>query len=73
MKGLAGEILVCDNIAPSELAQLQAQGCDPGTQPAPAADRQRTAAAQPHRRWRRADHRRRRRQHHGQPAGRQPA
>jgi len=26
MKGLAGEILVCDNIAPSELAQLQAQG-----------------------------------------------
>ena len=26
VKGLAGEILVCDNIAPSELAQLQAQG-----------------------------------------------
>ncbi|KAF1711436.1 phosphoenolpyruvate--protein phosphotransferase [Pseudoxanthomonas kalamensis DSM 18571] len=25
-KGLAGEILVCDNVAPSELAQLQAQG-----------------------------------------------
>ncbi len=26
VKGLAGEILVCDNIAPSELAQLQAHG-----------------------------------------------
>ena len=26
VKGLAGEILVCDNIAPSELAQLQSQG-----------------------------------------------
>lgn len=26
MKGLAGEILVCENVAPSELAQLQAQG-----------------------------------------------
>jgi len=26
VKGLAGEILVCDNIAPSELAQLQTQG-----------------------------------------------
>ncbi len=26
VKGLAGEILVCDNIAPSEMAQLQAQG-----------------------------------------------
>lgn len=26
VKGLAGEILVCENIAPSELAQLQAQG-----------------------------------------------
>ncbi len=26
MKGLAGEILVSDNVAPSELAQLQAQG-----------------------------------------------
>ncbi|MFT4197814.1 MAG: phosphoenolpyruvate--protein phosphotransferase [Pseudoxanthomonas sp.] len=25
-EGLAGEILVCDNVAPSELAQLQAQG-----------------------------------------------
>ena len=26
MKGLAGEILVCENVAPSELAQLQSQG-----------------------------------------------
>jgi len=26
VKGLAGEILVCDNIAPSEMAQLQSQG-----------------------------------------------
>ncbi|RBG50247.1 phosphoenolpyruvate--protein phosphotransferase, partial [Xanthomonas oryzae pv. oryzae] len=26
LKGVAGEILVCDNVAPSELAQLQAQG-----------------------------------------------
>ncbi len=26
VKGLAGEILVCENVAPSELAQLQAQG-----------------------------------------------
>ena len=26
LKGLPGEILVCDNVAPSELAQLQAQG-----------------------------------------------
>lgn len=26
VKGMAGEILVCDNIAPSELAQLQAHG-----------------------------------------------
>ncbi|MCL7713306.1 phosphoenolpyruvate--protein phosphotransferase [Stenotrophomonas mori] len=26
VKGLAGEILVCENIAPSELAQLQSQG-----------------------------------------------
>jgi len=26
MKGLAGEILVCENVAPSELAQLQTQG-----------------------------------------------
>jgi len=26
VKGLAGEILVCDNVAPSELAQLQSQG-----------------------------------------------
>ncbi|WP_305804353.1 phosphoenolpyruvate--protein phosphotransferase [Stenotrophomonas sp. YIM B06876] len=26
VKGMAGEILVCDNIAPSELAQLQSQG-----------------------------------------------
>jgi len=25
-EGLAGEILICDNVAPSELAQLQAQG-----------------------------------------------
>ncbi|MEQ4576268.1 MAG: phosphoenolpyruvate--protein phosphotransferase [Gammaproteobacteria bacterium] len=26
LKGVAGEILVCDNVAPSELAQLQSQG-----------------------------------------------
>ncbi|KAB7763751.1 phosphoenolpyruvate--protein phosphotransferase [Xanthomonas maliensis] len=26
LKGVAGEILVCENVAPSELAQLQAQG-----------------------------------------------
>src|SRR5690606_1989379 len=26
VKGLAGEILVCENVAPSELAQLQSQG-----------------------------------------------
>ncbi|MGL4691744.1 MAG: phosphoenolpyruvate-utilizing N-terminal domain-containing protein, partial [Stenotrophomonas maltophilia] len=26
VKGMAGEILICDNIAPSELAQLQAHG-----------------------------------------------
>ncbi len=49
-EGLAGEILVCENVAPSELAQLQAQGVvrhrhqrrqhpvaqrDPGAQPPP--------------------------------------
>ena len=87
-QGVAGEILVTDNVAPAELAQLQAQGVmaivtasrqravaqrDPGAQPAPAAGGRRRAGAAADQRRRRAGRRRRQRPRRARTRRRRPA